>query len=292
MSGMSLFEQDAPPTRLVRFGMLALRLAARRLPAYASVYSRRDFTQPQLLACLIIRGALGLTYRGVCQVLRNSPDLIRALGLSKVPHFTTLEGFANAGDIRPLVDDLLRELMLHLGDGEKPQVAEIAVDSTGFSATSSSAYFNEKRRYAGPFVKVSVAVVCGLIIPASLVVSWGRSNDMTQAPEVIAKAAACVQARRLYADAGYDGESMHQLCRERLGIESFIPPVPKTRDGSVRTRYRSMMTSLPTGYRRRSHVESFFSAVKRTGGSGLRARTRRSQFNEVALRILGYAVRR
>jgi hypothetical protein len=277
---------------LVRLGVLALRLAARRLPAYASRYSRKDFTQPQLLACLVIRGAHGLTYRGVSEVLRNTPGLVAALGLSKVPHYTTLESFANSGDLRPLVDEMIAELLLALGDGQPPEVEELAMDSTGFSATASSAYFDQKRRHRGPFVKVSASVICGLFLPASLVVSWGRSNDQTQAPAVIAKAAANVRARRLYADAGYDGEPTHRLCRERLGIESFIPPVPKTRDGSIRTRYRSMMNPLPPGYRRRSHAETFFSAVKRTAGSALRARSRRAQFNEVALRVLGYAIRR
>jgi len=289
---MNLFEQDAPPSDLARFATLALHLSARRLPAYASVYSRKDYTQPQLLACVLIRGALGLTYRGVWHLLRDSPEVARALGLRTVPHFTTLEGFANRGDMLRLVDGLLRELMLHLGKGEKPRVEEIAVDSTGFSATNASAYFDEKRRHRGPFVKVSVAVICGLVLPAALVVTWGRSNDMAQGPEVVTKAAEGVRARRLYADAGYDGERLHRLCREHLGIESFIPPVPRARDGSIRTRYRAMMTPLPAAYRRRSHAESFFSAVKRTAGSGLRARTRRAQFHEVALRILGYAVMR
>src|SRR6185436_15306846 len=194
-------EQDAQPTDLVKLGTLALRIAARRMAPYASVYSRKDFTQPQLLACLIIRGARGLTYRGTAALLRECPDLKAALGLTKVPHFTTLESFANTGDLLLLVDDLIQELMLHIGGGDKPRVEEIAVDSTGFSATFSSAYFSEKRRHCGPFVKVSVAVVCGLLLPASVVISWGRSNDKTQAPEVITKAAACVQATRLYADA-------------------------------------------------------------------------------------------
>ena len=289
---MNLFEQDAPPTELVKMGTLALRLAARRLPKYSSRYSRKDYTQPQLLACLIIRGARGLTYRGVWRLLKDTPDLRRAIGLKEVPHFTTLESFANAGELLSVVDGIVQELMLEVGGGAKPGVEELAADSTGLSATNASVYFIEKRRYRGLFVKVSVAVICGLLLPASMVVSWGRSSDKAQAPELITKAAQNVDAERLYADAGYDGETTHRLCREDFGIKSFIPPIPRTLDGSIRSKYRSKMTRLPKGYRRRSHVESFFSALKRTSGSGLRARQRQSLLHEAALRVLGYAIMR
>jgi hypothetical protein len=66
--------------------------------------------------------------------------------------------------------------------------------------------------------------------------------------------------------------------------------VPKTADGSIRTKYRSMMSPLPRGYGRRWQVESFFSALKRTTGPGLRARGRNAPLVEAAFKILGYAV--
>lgn len=290
--GMELFEQAPEPTGLERLGTLALRISARRVTAYASRFSRKDFTRPQLLACLIIRGAHGLTYRGVCELLRASPGLRGVLGLTKVPHFTTLEGFANAGGMLELSNGLLSELLLAVGGGKKPEVDELASDSSGFSATCASVYFDVKRGKNAPFVKTSVAVICGMLLPAAMVLSFGRSSDTTQARELIERAAGNVTARRLYADAGYDGEGIHELCRERLGIESFIKPVVRTRDGTVRTRYRAMMTTLPESYRRRSHAESFFSALKRTTGPGLRSRSVASLLVETAFKILGYAFRR
>src|SRR5437763_1298400 len=128
---MTLFEQEPPPSALERFGTLALHIAARRVSSYSSRFSRKDFTRPQLLACLIIRGAYGLTYRGTCELLGASPGLCAALKLPRVPHFTTLESFVNAGDMLTLADALLRELMSVVGGGEKPKVEELALDSTG-----------------------------------------------------------------------------------------------------------------------------------------------------------------
>ncbi|MBX9579343.1 MAG: hypothetical protein K2X87_03465 [Gemmataceae bacterium] len=68
----------------------ALREAERRLPPYSAARSRKDFTQHQLFAVLALRAYLGTDYRGVAAVLRDSPDLRAALGLAKVPHYSTL----------------------------------------------------------------------------------------------------------------------------------------------------------------------------------------------------------
>lgn len=289
---MGLFEPEPSLTELERSGVLALRMAERVVSTYTHINSRRDFTQPQLLACLIVRGSRGLTYRGISRLLADAPGLRAVLGLRKVPHWTTLERTHNQPGMQEIIDRVLHELMLEIGGGQRPEVHEIAVDSTGLHATGASAYFEQRSGKSAAFVKLSVVVVCGLLLPASMVLSWGRSNDMCQGPEVVTKAAGSVRARVLYADRGYDGERLHELCREQLGIESYIPPVPKTRDGSIRTRHRSRMTRLPGRFGQRWQAEAFISALKRTTGAGLRARGTSRPLVEAAFRVLGYAIRR
>ena len=68
----------------------ALREAEARLPPYSAARSRKDFTQHQLFAILTLKAYLGTDYRGVVAVLRDSADLRAALGLAKVPHYSTL----------------------------------------------------------------------------------------------------------------------------------------------------------------------------------------------------------
>ena len=46
---------------------LALRLANRHMQPYGSYKSRHDFTQPQLMACLILRAYRKATYRDAGQ---------------------------------------------------------------------------------------------------------------------------------------------------------------------------------------------------------------------------------
>jgi Transposase domain (DUF772) len=69
----------------------ALAAAAEALPAYSSKFSRKDFTQHQLFALLVLREFLKTDYRGLEALLRDWSDLRRALGLSKVPDHSTLQ---------------------------------------------------------------------------------------------------------------------------------------------------------------------------------------------------------
>jgi hypothetical protein len=68
----------------------ALRLAQEALPAYSSKYSRKDFTQHQLLAVLALKTFLKTDYRGAVQHLADFAELRQDLGLSKVPDHSTL----------------------------------------------------------------------------------------------------------------------------------------------------------------------------------------------------------
>ena len=68
----------------------ALRAARRALPEYASKFSKHDFTQHQLFAVLAVRQFLRTDYRGMVQFLLDWSDLRRVLGLTKVPHYSTL----------------------------------------------------------------------------------------------------------------------------------------------------------------------------------------------------------
>jgi len=68
----------------------ALRLAREALPSYSSVKSRKDFTQHQLFAVLALETFFKTDYRGIAQLLTDLADLRKDLGLTKVPHYSTL----------------------------------------------------------------------------------------------------------------------------------------------------------------------------------------------------------
>lgn len=70
----------------------ALQVASDAVPAYSSKFSKKDFTQHQLLAVLALEQFFRTDDRGIVALLNDLSDLRRALGLkkTKLPHPTTL----------------------------------------------------------------------------------------------------------------------------------------------------------------------------------------------------------
>jgi hypothetical protein len=67
--------------RLIGVARLAMRLGKDHLSDYGAVTSRKDFTQRQLMACLVLRAYLKTTYRGVIEILETSEALRTELGM-------------------------------------------------------------------------------------------------------------------------------------------------------------------------------------------------------------------
>ncbi len=80
-----------PVTRSpVALARKAVEVAARKLPAYSARCSRRDFTQHQLFALMVLGTFLKLDHRALVAVVKDWSDVREAIGLTKVPHHTTL----------------------------------------------------------------------------------------------------------------------------------------------------------------------------------------------------------
>jgi hypothetical protein len=73
---------------------MALELAQQVLPPYSHPKSPHQFTQPQLLACLIVKAYLRQTYRGIVELLALSDGLRQAWKLQRVPDHSTLQKFS------------------------------------------------------------------------------------------------------------------------------------------------------------------------------------------------------
>ena len=75
----------------VALAKTAYQVAQAALPAYFSPRSRKDFTQAQLFACLVLMEFFRTDFRGVAVYLEDFAELRGALDLTdKVPHFSTL----------------------------------------------------------------------------------------------------------------------------------------------------------------------------------------------------------
>lgn len=68
----------------------AYALAAAVIPEHGSKFSRKDFTGPQLFACLVLREHQKKSYRGIVALLKDCPHWCADIGLKKVPDHNTL----------------------------------------------------------------------------------------------------------------------------------------------------------------------------------------------------------
>jgi len=289
-------KRDTTP-EIEKVADLAMRLSQPHLAEYGAARSRHDFTQRQLMSCLILRAYLKTTYRGLLGILAGNTKLRACLGLEeKLPHYTTLQKFgarSQVADIAQIIIARIGKAAVESGRGQEAA----AMDSTGLDTVYASQYFEGRRggrRYRS-FVKLSTIVLCGSLFPLSLVIDRGPTNDRVQARELLDKAQAVGKPAQLLADAGYDAEWIHAHCREQWGVESLIVPNGQRADGQRNGKWRALMSAnhmRQRGYSKRWGIETFFSALKRTMGSALSARKPATQATEAAIRVLAYVLKR
>jgi hypothetical protein len=273
----------------------ALALGQAALPAYSGRFSRRDYTQPQLFAVLVLKVFLKTDFRGIIAVLADWPSLRRALGLKKLPHYSTLcyaqERLLAEGNFDGLLQAVWkRASALDLVD-EKP---EVAVDATGLETRHVSTHYTNRRgklRFEQvTWPKLTVVCHTSTHLLAGAVVGRGPSQDSPAFTPAMRQAAGNLHLDRVLGDKGYDAEHNHRLCREELGIRSTIIPLNVRNTGRrwPKTYYRRQMRKrFPKHeYGQRWQVESGFSRHKRRLGSALTTRSDTTQRSEILLRVL------
>jgi hypothetical protein len=282
-------DQIADESLLLKIAVLAIRVGGRCMAPYGHEFSPKRFTQPQLFACLILRHVLKTTYRDIIEDLALMPRLREAIGLEVLPHFTTLQKFSGRTDVLKAVDRCLKEVAVLCKVNPRDQAS---IDATGLETTNASAHFvarsGRKRRR---FLKVSMIIVCGLILPVAVVLSWGPGPDIVQARPLARKAAEVIQPSTLWGDKGYDCDDWHEFCREGWGVQSFAPPRRGGTSWTIGGKHRWTMRNNWEGYGKRWASETAHSTMKRTLGSTLAGRSDRTQMGDAAIKVLAYALR-
>jgi hypothetical protein len=284
------------PATIEKVAELAMKLSRPHLADYGATRSRHDFTQRQLMTCLVLRVYLKTTYRGILDVLLASASLRQRLGLGdKLPHYTTLQKFSARSNVLAIAQKLVA-VIGQCAAQQKGESCEMAMDATGLARTTVSDYYcSRKGRRFRRWVKISTVIVCGSLLPIALVVDLNPTHDCAHAPDLLGQTRAMAQPKRLFADAGYDAEWIHVECRESWGVESVIPAIKRRADGKIGGKWRSKMKPRAlkkAGFGRRWGVESFFSALKRTMGSALSARSPKQMIAEAAFKVLAYTLKR
>jgi IS5 family transposase len=294
---------------------VAYRLGNKHLPEYASRFSRKDFTLPQIFACLALRQFYNLSYRRTEALLRDTRELRRVVKLKRAPDHNTLcdafDALAKLDTFAPMLDELATAFesagLLKLDD--KP----LAIDSSHYESRHVSRHFERRKRKSEEksdaskiaadarrsatnkqLPKLAVAVACACHLVLSVWSGTGVGPDHGHFETLAYHAWRRAPVETIVGDAGYDSEGAHCLVRDDMSCASLIPPTAgRTTDKPPTAHYRRLMTQLLAEgtpereqYGQRWQAETVNSMMKRNYGSALRARTPERRERELLLKAM------
>lgn len=223
-----------------------MRLSKKALPEYSSKFSRKDFTQHQLLVLVLLREKLKKTYRGFRELL----EVIKheeLLGLKKVPNFTTIDKFF----LRKT--SCVFSLLLKLSTKTAGKV--YAMDATGFDRRHSSRHYTKRCRMRIKSMKTTVIVDADTFNAVAVHATASRKHDTRIAKEMLKRLEDPPDFMAM--DKGYDDSALREML-EGMGIV----PVIKFR-GFTEEKRRMNEELDGYVYGKRNMSESMNSAVKR-----------------------------
>jgi hypothetical protein len=215
---------------------MALAAGQKTLAAYSHRLAPKKYTQPQLFACLVLKSFFRTDYRGMVALLRDLPQLQQSLGLSSVPHYTTLQK-ACARLLRQACCDQLLSATLGLAQPRIKGKRCAAMDSSGFDCGHSSRYFVQRKAggysaQAGPrarqkttyrrYGKLHLVVDCATHLAVAIRADQGPRPDGPHFDCLLAKALQQVRLNTILADGGYDSEAHHEQARNQRQVRSVI----------------------------------------------------------------------
>lgn len=291
----------------------AFAFARTCLRPYSSKFSRRDYTRPQLFACVILREHQKKSFRDTETLLRDAEQWCHAIGMKRVPDHNTIH---RAG--RDLLAEsrgrrLMDRLLLWMG------LARVlgftcAIDSTLYDTHHRSRHYEQRcRHYASsckntadsrrsrsarrtPKLSLCVDTRSHLILAARAHIGMG--SDAPDFGRLLRQSLRRrPQLRSALADAGYDSHTNHHLARAELGVRSWIKTgAGRPSDKPPASEYRRLMKKKLKGsqknkpYGQRAQVETVNSMMKRNLGDHLRAKTPAGRRTELQWRVLAHNI--
>jgi hypothetical protein len=245
----------------------------------------------QHIVLVTIRQYEGKSYRMFVEWLIEAYYLRLFLGLSRIPHFTTLQKFTDR-----INNALLKKIISSfiVMSGTKHIFA--GIDSTGFKVTHSSQYYTERTEARRKYPKLSIgADVLQQIICSIKIRRAPTRHDNIDFKPIITRTSNVLPLSIVTADKGYDSEDNHLFVREDLHAFSIIParyehvPVWRTH-GKYRKQMKRGYSKML--YNQRNKDETIVSVIKRLFGDYLMSRLTRTQNRELAFRCITYNMHR
>lgn len=279
--------------RIAKAVLLACKRAC--VPLYSNKYSRRDYTQHQHTALLVLKERMRKDYREFTQdFLPVSRPILDALGLDKIPHFTTLNKF-----LLRVRGSLLERILLSFLSLLHISRLMIGIDSTGMKLGRASYHYVERvegKLRIRKHMKLTFTTELRSQTICSLLIRRERRSDQNDLKPCLRKLGK-KKVEAVIGDKGFDSELNHRFIREEMKAVSIIKPrkleVPVHRTkGMYRKLMKRLWSSLKKEYGKRNICETALSVLKRKLGEEITSRRVKAQNNEQRIKAIAYNAHR
>jgi transposase len=278
---------------------------------YSSKYDNKLYTNYQFVVLLCLKQKEQCGYRAfIEESLVEWPHVVTHVELETIPHYTTLQKFAQRTK-----QSILELILLQSISRMNVKKLILGQDGTGFKSRKISCHYvarieyfsrkNEKKRKPGrpkknrkirKYLYVQIMVELRTQMPLGILISRHPGGDARKFKPVAQKVMKLGKEIKYVAlDKGYDDEKVHEFIRECLMAESIIPA--RNEEVAIFKTYGKYRKKMKRGYSKkkyhqRSKNETLNFVVKHKWGDSTLALSWRNQNKEIIFRLILYAARR
>ena len=283
-----------------KFSIIVEQLCAQaEIPQYFRYVQKKTYNNQQHLFLLVAKEHSNYGYRMFVESLYES-KMPQYIGLKKIPHFTTLQKFAQRLEAK-----ILNKLIFLTQHLFKESGTFFGVDSTGMELDHASAHYCrriDRNKPVKGFVNLNALSDLHNKIILATKIRKKRRHDCSDFIPMGLYGRHIVRGNKVknldfdyfVADKGYDSEKNHKAVfktgkQSLISLRNMDLPIYKIKGIYRKRAKREFEQGL---YTQREITESIFSSLKRKYGSKLRARTFKTQKVELQLKILAYNIER